>query len=509
MTFRLRPTKARRKLRSLVDVTLDPAQRAAVQRPAGDALLVVGDAGHGKTTVALHRMAHLWRSSGKTLRAAVIVPSEGLARLLQPMLRRLGVDLEVHTFDGWASSQARRAFRRLPREADSTPPSVMTLKRHPALGAAIETIARTPPRLVDEEVDAPVTRTNARVSRGDLQHLFGDRLLLERVASQAGLSERHVQDTLAHTRAQFRTSSAEEWAHVTDRQRLVAVDGRALDDGTPHATAGTIDVEDYAVLVELDRLRASALSAQPAVVPRYDLLMLDEAQELAPLELAWIGRTLAPHGTLVVAGDAQQRTDPTSTFVGWKEVMRELGREDHARVALDIGYRCPPEVVRLAKSVLTPAAAPRGAVVHRFETERARDVWAARALREVLRRDRRGSAAVLCRSPLTARRLASSLPSQECPARLVFDGRFLGRGVQVTTVNEVKGLEFDYVLVPDADAGEYAADDAARRALYVAVTRARHQVLLACVGEPSPLLRPPEPFKRRGAPYRPGAARVR
>jgi DNA helicase IV len=55
-------------------------------------------------------------------------------------------------------------------------------------------------------------------------------------------------------------------------------------------------------------------------------------------------------------------------------------------------------------------------------------------------------------------------------------------------VSEVKGLEFDYVVVPDAGAREYPDDAASRRTLYVAVTRARHQVVLACVGEPSVLL---------------------
>ena len=76
------------------------------------------------------------------------------------------------------------------------------------------------------------------------------------------------------------------------------------------------------------------------------------------------------------------------------------------------------------------------------------------------------------------------------PARLVFDGRFFARGpIQVTVVDEVKGLEFDFVLVPDATEAAYPDTAASRRALYVAATRARHQVLFAAVGPPTPLLR--------------------
>jgi ATP-dependent exoDNAse (exonuclease V) beta subunit len=56
--------------------------------------------------------------------------------------------------------------------------------------------------------------------------------------------------------------------------------------------------------------------------------------------------------------------------------------------------------------------------------------------------------------------------------------------VQVSTVDEVKGLEFDFVIVPDAGTVDYPDTPLARRALYLAVTRARHQVVLTCVGEP-------------------------
>jgi DNA helicase IV len=52
----------------------------------------------------------------------------------------------------------------------------------------------------------------------------------------------------------------------------------------------------------------------------------------------------------------------------------------------------------------------------------------------------------------------------------------------------VKGLEFDYVIVPDASAATYPTDDESRRRLHVAVTRASHQLWIATVGSPSPLV---------------------
>jgi hypothetical protein len=487
-----RPRAARRRPPSLVDAALDPAQRAAVERPPGGALLVLGEAGHGKTTVALHRLAHLWRLSREPLRAAVVVPTDGLARLVQPLLRKLGVDVEVLTYDRWASAQARRAFRRLPRESDSTPPSVMSFKRHPALRAALAVLATRAPGRVDDDPDAPLRRGAAKATRGDLQHLFGDRALLERVAREGHISPRAIVDTLDRTRIQFSPTAEQEWSHVTDGTRLVALDRRALDDGTASGCANTVDVEDYAVLCELDSLRATRAGRSAVVKRQYDVLMIDEAQELAPLELALLGRTLKTDGTLVVAGDAQQQTDETATFLGWVGAMEELGQRSYDTVELEIGYRCAPEVVALARAILNPASTTAKVVatpVHAFQHESALGDWLARGLRSLQGQDRRASVAIVCRGPLTARRLAAMLHARELPARLVFDGRFLPRGVQVSTVEEVKGLEFDFVVVPDACAREYPDHAASRRAMYVAVTRARHQVAIACVGERSALLR--------------------
>ncbi len=494
-----RPPEERR-APSLVDVRLDPAQREAVARSPERAVLVLGEAGHGKTTVALHRLAHVWRASKAPMRAAVVVPTEGLARLLQPLLTRLGVDVEVVTYDRWARAQARRVFRDLPRETELTPPLVQRVKRDAALREALAELAKRPPGRVDDDADEPPLRSRALARRGDLQHLFGDRALLEAVAWSSGaLTGRAIEETLDHTRLQFRLTTENEYADVLDRERLVAVDRRALDEGTGTASAGRVDVEDYAVLFELDRLRSAIAGRSPRAPRAYDALLLDEAQELARLELVLLGRSLRAGGTLIVAGDMDQQTDPTTSFPGWSEAMTDLGAGDYEAVRLDIGYRCPPGIAALARSVLghgeperkegtTPG---RGVVPEcvAYDDERALVAQIGADIRLLSRRDRRASVAVVCRSPLTARRLAAALQA-EVPTRLVFDGHFLPRGpVQVTIVDEVKGLEFDFVIIPDATAAEYPDTPASRRALYVAITRARHQVLLGHVGPRTSLLR--------------------
>jgi superfamily I DNA/RNA helicase len=335
------------------------------------------------------------------------------------------------------------------------------------------------------------------VSRGDLQHLFGDRALVARAlaASREPIAPHGVAELLEHTRIQFSRPTEREYAHV-DRERLRTLDGRPIDAGTPLEDAGSIDAEDCAVVFELDRLRAERRQRPPTSPPSFDCIVLDEAQEFAPIELTLIGRSLAPGGTLVVAGDADQQTDPAAFFAGWEHTMAALGVEDYERVTLGVNYRCPPKVVRVAKRLVSSAALSAASAVSvdreapflEFLNEAQLGLWLVGELREIQRRDRLASAAVICRSPATAKRLTRLL-RYALDARLVLDGAFAYEsGVNVTTVDHVKGLEFDYVIVPDASKTNYPNQPSARRALYVAVTRSRHELALGSVTERTPLL---------------------
>jgi DNA helicase-2/ATP-dependent DNA helicase PcrA len=68
--------------------------------------------------------------------------------------------------------------------------------------------------------------------------------------------------------------------------------------------------------------------------------------------------------------------------------------------------------------------------------------------------------------------------------RLVVDGEFeFVPGVDIVSVSEVKGLEFDYVIIPDASNIFYPDTPESRRSLHVASTRAIHQLWLLASSE--------------------------
>src|SRR5690606_16248973 len=107
-------------------------------------LLVLGGAGCGKTTVALHRMSQIHYTNRKFFAEnamMVIVPEQGLVRLSERLLRNLGLkDVPVTTFDEWVTKQARRVLRKLPSKlCQETPGDVIGIKRHPIMRDVIAT----------------------------------------------------------------------------------------------------------------------------------------------------------------------------------------------------------------------------------------------------------------------------------------------------------------------------------------------------------------------------------
>lgn len=493
-----RPAAARSLRPSPMVVTLDPHQRRVTEHGKGRTVLILGDAGYGKTTVALHRALRLLPPKGvRALGTLIIVPTEGLRRLTELALERFEAHgIEVFTFEAWARAQARRVFDGLPkRTSTGTSALVSALKRHPALFEAIETVARgsaAMEALDDTQPDGPARRV-------DLLHLFGDRALLQTVVDAAPerLTARAIQETLSHTRLQFSRTTEDRLAHV-DEARLKALDGRRLDEGTPTEDADSIDPEDFAVLFAITRARTGRDRGPGGTLRKYDHVVLDEAQELAPIELSLIGRAVARGGSLTVAGDENQRIDPTSTFRGWPDALAMLGADDPITEHLRESYRCPAGVEALARAVVgapasVPAAAPDASVARtRCDHDCHRVALLCDVLLELIGDDRTATVAVILRTAAAARGLHAEL-ARGLPVHLALAGELrFSPGIQVTCVDEVRGLEFDYVVIPDANPSSYPEGEGAGP-LYVALTRARAQVWLLTTTAWSPLLPEPAP----------------
>jgi DNA helicase-2/ATP-dependent DNA helicase PcrA len=166
---------------------------------------------------------------------------------------------------------------------------------------------------------------------------------------------------------------------------------------------------------------------------------------------------------------------------------------------LRIAYRSTKQVLEVARHVLGPLADPTPPVanrsgapveLHEFPGPGAAVAFLADALRPLFSREPNATVAILARHPEQCDAYHQALKMADIPnLRRVraFDFAFKP-GVEITDIKQVKGLEYDYVIVVDVNATTFPAEDEARHLLHIAATRAAHQLWLVTTAEPSPLI---------------------
>jgi DNA helicase-2/ATP-dependent DNA helicase PcrA len=292
-----------------------------------------------------------------------------------------------------------------------------------------------------------------------------------------------------------REEDREERDAERETEHRHGVDGRELDDHVH------LDREDDTLLLRLcQRLRGPLLRNVKGKEPLiYEHVMVDEAQDLSPVELAVVLDTVSQARSVTLAGDVAQRLLMDNGFSDWQTVLGELGLDHVAVEPLRLAYRSTQEILDVACHVLGPLAPdelPRatrhGAPVDLFVFGHAGDAvgFLGEALRELVRLEPRASVAVIARFPEQADLYYDGLKKAEVPfLRRIADQDFPFRaGIDVTDVRQVKGLEFDYVILVEVGDAAYPDEDEARHLLHIGATRAAHQLWVVASGKPSPLL---------------------
>ena len=212
-----------------------------------------------------------------------------------------------------------------------------------------------------------------------------------------------------------------------------------------------------------DRLLRNRIGAPE----EYAHILVDEAQDLSPMQWRMIGRR-AEYASWTVVGDAAQAswTDAAEAALAREEAF---GTQPRRLFHLDTNYRNAREIFDYARDVILPLVpdadipnAVRETGIAPIEVPLGGDVLAeATAELKALAEEVDGSIAVI-----TPARYADRLAS--------LDGSHGGR-VTVIDPMSTKGLEWDATLVVDPDA---IIDEAPGgvRVLYVALTRAAHRM---------------------------------
>lgn len=454
---------------------IDPTQFDLITRPASGYLVIRGSAGSGKTTVALHRIAYLAFADPRIdgPETLVVVFSRALARYVAHVLPSLGLDgVRIATYREWVHEERLRHFPNLPGASrDDTPALVQRIKLHSALDVALERQAARVlgPRSMDQAFDdwASVLTQREQLAEVFAEHAPGQH------------SER-------------------------DLDRFVAWNRRRLDElaqamaGDEDAD-GALDPEDDALLLRAWQRRVGRLEGKSKRPIELRHVVIDEVQDFAPLEVRVLLGCLRPESSITLSGDTQQHLMEHSGFTSWPGFFRELGLEGAEIETLRVSYRSSEQIMQFAASLLGAlheddeiVTTRSGPPVELFRlTDRGACVaFLSDVLRDLMASEPLASVAVLTPNPTISDLYFEGLQRAELPRlRRIRDGEFpFKAGIEVTEVAQVKGLEFDYVVVLDVDSTNYPDTPSARRMLHVAATRAVHQLWMMSVGTPSPLV---------------------
>jgi DNA helicase II / ATP-dependent DNA helicase PcrA len=279
---------------------------------------------------------------------------------------------------------------------------------------------------------------------------------------------------------------------------FLALDGQ---DEAVGPTSGRLDPADDALLLSLALLKGGRLRPAGGKPIQHEHIVVDEAQDLSCHELAVLVGCATRARSVTLAGDTAQRMAFDNAFAGWTPLLEQLGLAAVENQTLALGYRSTQEIMELAHRLVGDSplytgvrSVRSGAPVelHRFGDQGEAVALLAEALRSLALREPLASVAIVARHLEQARSYASALASAEVPGvRLIAEQEFSFKaGTEVTDVSQVKGLEFDYVILLDVTAANYPDTVESRHLLYIAATRAAHQLWLVCVGPPSPILPP-------------------
>jgi DNA helicase-2/ATP-dependent DNA helicase PcrA len=528
---------------------LDEKQFELIAKPGAGLVAIQGSAGSGKTTVGLHRVGYLAFTDPNRFRPErmmVVVPHDALVHYVARVLPSLGVEgVPVTTFARFGTKLVRLLFPKLPLAIhDDTPPVVVRAKTHPAMLRAIReiadaTVARMTARVAEQMarwdrgdvVVAAWAKTASIAPQADVrvttlgQWAAGKRTL-DGVPAAATLPEvtRGALDKLGHDlRNAARTVQAAWDELLTSRPRLASTfagirgfgpgqldqvhewcvrQARIRQEGERDGETPTIDAEDVAILLRIwQELRGPLLDDENKPL-RYAHLFIDEVQDANPIALRVLIDLTGKDRCVTLAGDVAQRMldehDENVEF-DWNELLTELDVPHTTLEPLKVSYRSTAEITTFARSVLgpfaheaEPIASRHGPPVELFQFASPGEAVAflADALKDLARDEPYANVALVSRFPQQAEVYYDGLSRAEVPnvRRVAAQDFTWDAGFDVTDVRQTKGLEFDEVILLDTNASSYPDSPQARHALYVASTRAAHQLWCVASDKPSALV---------------------
>jgi DNA helicase IV len=505
--------------------TIQREQDEAIRAPSAGVTEITGGPGTGKTAVALHRAAYLLYRHRRTMTGAgvfVVGPSPVFTNYISRVLPSMGEDSAElralgEVLDGVTSTRldnaktaavkgSTRMLRVLRRAVRQTPPDVPTELRIVHRGEVL--------RLAGVELERVRRQVHRKGGLPNRARVDAAEALLEALwhkaesymADDAGVAPGSRKFTAAHDelvhdlgeRIEFHRFLVEWWPPLTpagvltwlsDRSRLSAAAGRTLSpteidllvsSWSSHPDPSVADValldELRGLLGEPRRRRRSADDDQPRRPSHYDEyahVVVDEAQDLSPMQWRMVGRR-GRYASWTIVGDPLQSAwpDPEEALAAREAALRSVRTK--RQFVLRTNYRNSAEIFELAAGVLADQSARADLPTAVRRTGLAPVVLEV-AAGEVVAATRQAAEELLAAVDGTVGVITAMDSRDAVAADLagVADDR-----LRVVGSMDAKGLEYDAVVVvaPESLIAEGAVPAAGRRSVYVALTRATQRL---------------------------------
>lgn len=483
-----------------ITATIQKEQNAVIRYPSVPAILVNGIAGSGKTSVLLQRIAYLLYRERKTLRpenVVLITLNPVFGKYIENVLPDLGETNPVTmTMADFLESEGAGRSAGYKTSAED-------LKR---LSEAVS-------GLTFEAGDLAGIRQSGEeiLSAGRILKILGKYGHIAPGPRLFGIA----QDALE-----------EEVRRIGRRKRNEDRDGRGKDAGESRGRGKRGDEENTAESRDIENRYGGALS----VIRNFHWLRFDRIgrrilhkEKLSSLEWIWLKMELTgvcdrstryvcidevqdytpaqlmvlekfyPNARFLLLGDENQSIrEGTVSFAGIRELFAARGKECK-ELPLMTSYRATPEITALFSGLLEESDRIRISSVRETGTEPVilsglRDGYDA-AFRSALGTGdtpAKGLTAVIARNGAA---LAKAAERAGIQARIIRkEDELPDEGIIFMELATAKGLEFDHVILPDADEMTYPSDKLSRNCLYTAISRATQKVTILAEGELTPLL---------------------
>lgn len=507
--------------------TIQGEQDEVIRSPLPGILIVQGGPGTGKTVVALHRAAYLLYTHRFPLAGQgvlVIGPNRLFLTYIEQVLPSLGESgVELVVLADLVSDV---------RVQGSDPQPVGRVKGHPKMAKLIRRAVRHRERELREDlvIGHGAQRIRLRVEdsreiiasarRRGRTHNHGRKFVVQEVYERLSASGRYELDSTELKEQLSGTIEMREalewmWPVLTPAQllhdlygstALLRAAGRDLfsDDELAllfrertHVSDVLWTTDDVPLLDEA----SSHLGSRPKKgkgglheLRTYGHIVIDEAQDLSPMQLRMIERR-SLNGSITIVGDIAQATSAWA-HDQWDSVIEHLPDRPNRLTELTVGYRLPAPTMTLAAKVLAeavPGLKPPVSVRQQGDAPRfvrAGDHKLHATVLEAIRHERSvvgaGNVAVIATSSMVDD-LSAALTAAGMEHGLTYHGA-LERPVSIIAVSMVKGLEIDSAIVVEPNR-ILAEEPQPWKSLYVAVTRATRRLTIAHTGELPAVLR--------------------